>query len=205
MFEKFTSQDAGNFRQRYLNTYGFFRHEDRKKLLVKLNRIDNTVGFVDKDGIGYTLNPDSPSNIGFEFLPPKAGWHNADDGAWLVRRIPARQWSRGIGTANTQINTPSGQRCNVDFPILAQLYEKRVPVPEALNRFNLAKPRDTGYVAISEQFALCVNKSVFCFDSTIGTFEMKYGIYRITLEDAELWRQEITDVFQRNQIEMEIV
>lgn len=205
MFEKFTSLDAGNFRQRYLNTYGFFRHEDRKKLLVKLNRIDQTVGFVDKDGIGYTLNPDSPSNIGFEFLPPKAGWHNANDGAWLVRRIPARQWSRGIGAANTQINTPSGQRCNVDFPILAQLYENNIPVPEALKRFKQPVPYTTGYVAVSEQFALSANSKVFCYDNAIGTFTEKDGKYRMDLDDPDLWRQELTDVFRRNNLEMEIV
>lgn len=207
MFEKFTSVDAANFRQRYLNTFGFFRQEDRPKLLVKLNRIDTTVGFVDKDGIGYGLNADSDKDIGFEFLPPKAGWHNAADGAWLVKRVAARQWSRGISRANTQIATPSGQSSTVDFAILAQLYENTTPIEAALKRFNLLRPRDTGYLAVSEQFAVCLNGTLLCFDNVIGSYTREDNTkpFRITLEDPNFWRQEITDAFRRANIPMEIV
>lgn len=207
MFEKFLSQDAANFRQRYINTYGFFRNEDKNKLLVKINRIDNTVGFIDKDGLGYTLNPDTPNDIGFEFLPPKSGWHNTTSGAWLVRRTATRQWSRGISSNNTRITTPRGHSANVDFPILSQIYEHSVTMPQALKRFNAHSDRDTGFLAISEQFSVDSKTGMFyCYDTPIGKCLAENDVFKITLDDPDLWHTECVDAFKRAQgLSMEFV
>jgi hypothetical protein len=210
MFEKFTSQDAANFRQRYINTFGFFRQDGMKKLLVKINRIDNTVGFVDKDGIGYTLNADSANDVGFEFLPPDAGWSNTDKGAWLVRRVPARQWSRGICPANTRIYTPGGLNTAVDFDILSKIYEKSTPIPAALKRFNGPQKRDdTGFLALSPQLALGgrgtgKTSMLYLYDQMIGSATEDNEVFRVSLDDKEMWGTEVSDAFNRANIKMEM-
>lgn len=205
MFEKFTSGDAQNFRQRYINTFGFFRQQREKRLLVKINRIDTQVGFVDKDGISYSLNPDSENDVGFEFLPPKAGWHNTTDGGWLIRRRASRQWQRGICENNTSITTPRGMQAAVGFDMLSQIYENRQTLSESLKRFNQEKKYDTGFLAISEQFALCKpTKQVFCYETAIGKFEAQDQLFKIVLEDLDMWKTEIGDAARRIDLEVEI-
>lgn len=208
MFEKFTSVDANDFRARYQGTYGFFRRGDFRQL-AKLTTIDGVVKFIDKDGIDYTLNPDSPNDVGFEFLPPKAGWHNTSTGAWLVTRIAARQWLRGICSRNTSIGTPFGHKAVVDFPILAQIYDKVTKSEAALKDFNedTTTKGKTHCFALSEQFAITNfngNKQLFCLDSVIGTCEKKVDHFAVALDDTNLWRQEIKDVFNRNKFKVEI-
>lgn len=205
MFEKFLSIDAPNFRQRYLNTFGFFRHEDRKKILVRISAIDNVVRFVDKDGVDYILNPDSESDVGFEFLPPKAGWHNTDTGGWLIRRTAARQWQRGICPGNTRIETPLGHGCQVDFHSLAQIYEKTTTIPAALKRFKAERKYDSTFMAISEQFAISSStKQVFTYSAPVGGWKEDGDKFIVTLEDKDMWVTEITDAFKNAGLEMEL-
>jgi hypothetical protein len=82
MFEKFLSQNLESFKQRYEGTFGFYRNEEGKRLLVRLDSITarNCV-FKDANGVDYRIRPDSEENIGFEFLPPKSQWYNTVDGA----------------------------------------------------------------------------------------------------------------------------
>lgn len=205
MFEKFTTVDANDFRQRYLGTYGFFRRGENKPLLTKINAIDRAVTFVDRDGISYSLNPDTDSDIGFEFIPPKAAWHNTNEGAYLVKRIPARQWLRGVHTKNTQIMTPHGSRAAVDFPILEQIYGKTVARPAALKQFQEGKGR-TCFLAISEQFAVDFAKNgVWCMDIKIGNYKWDNLVFKVELDDQELWQTELRDAFNRAGLKMEIV
>lgn len=205
MFEKFLSIDAPNFRQRYLNTYGFFRHEDRKKILVRISSIDNVVRFVDKDSVDYVLNPDSANDVGFEFLPPKAGWHNTDSGGWLIRRTASRQWQRGICSANTRIETPMGHGCQVDFHSLSQIYEKTTTIQQALKRFNADRKYDSKHMAISPQFAVnSVTNQVFCFSQAVGSYTLDGEKFKVSLEDKDLWITEITDAFAQANLEMEL-
>jgi hypothetical protein len=205
MFEKFTRRDAGDFRQRYLGTFGFFRRGDSKPLLTKINSIDNVVTFSDKDGISYTLNPDTPNDIGFEFIPPKAAWHNTTDGAYLVKRIPARQWLRGVSPKNTSIATPHGKKAVVDFPILEQIYGKTYPMTKAQEAFYKQASR-TGFLAISDQIAVDYSlKQVWCLDMTIGSWEGDpASLFKIKLNDPELWNTEVRDAFNRAEMKMEI-
>lgn len=205
MFEKFTSADSNDFRQRYLGTYGFFRREGRQKLLVKIAAIDRVVSFVDKDGITYTLNPDTPNDIGFEFIPPKAAWHNTPQGAFLVRRVPARQWLRGISPKNTNIGTPWGHGARVDFTMLGQLYEDRIAKEKAFADFKAGSGTKT--FALSDQFAISTHQGgkLLCLDSVIGEYKETNKVAEIQLYDQELWMTEIRDAFRRSNMEMRFI
>lgn len=103
MFEKFTSEGGGTFRQRYLNTYGFFNNRESKKppLLVKLVEFTgnnhSTVCFEDIHGARYHLHADSTSDIGFDFAPPEKRWYpHYIYGAVLGARKPVKQYSKGL-------------------------------------------------------------------------------------------------------------
>lgn len=205
MFEKFTSVDSGDFRQRYLGTFGFFRRGNDRPLLTKINAIDARVTFIDKDGTAYTLNPDSPNDIGFEFIPPKAAWHNTSYGAYLVKRVPARQWLRGICAKNTRITTPAGHQAAVDFPMLEQIYGKTFPKADALDLYRKMPKGKTGYFAISDLIAVDGNiRKVWCLDMSIGSFEDSDGLFKITLDD-DMWTTEVRDAFRRAELKVEIV
>lgn len=199
MFEKFLSEGNRDFSQRYLNTYGFFRRSG-KKLLTRLISIDNVVRFVDKDEVVYTLNPDSTDDVGFEFLPPKAGWHNTPQGGLLVKRIANRQWKRGICSANTRIGTPLGHRAEVGFVTLSQIYEKDTPVVTALKQ---DPGKTTGFVALSEQFAMNKDK-LFCLEAPIGSVKRGDTNFNVKLDNPDFWRTEVKDAFTRSNLEVVI-
>ena len=79
MFEKFLSANVESFRQRYEGTYGFYRDEKKKRLLVRLDSISpEECVFVNADGIDFRLRVDTSRDIGFEFLPPKSAWRNRE-------------------------------------------------------------------------------------------------------------------------------
>ena len=131
MFEKFTSIESPNFRQRYQGTFGFFR-KGEKKILVQLNSITTgdsraLVDFSDRNGIKYKLYSDSDdASVGFEFIPPKCQYHDTTEGTFLVKRIAAKQYLRGICDRNTSIRTVNGNARTVGFDILHAIYDNGV-------------------------------------------------------------------------------
>jgi hypothetical protein len=204
VFEKFLSNNSGDFRQRYEGTFGFYRGEDGKKLLVRLEAINERVClFIDKNGLEYRLNVDSEKDIGFDFIPPKSGYYNTlmDDGTLqpvLVSRVPARQFQRGVSSKNTKITRLiAGQAAAIpfNFPILEKIYLTALSTEEAFGRWN-NNPK-AGAVAISKQLALdaTVGK-VLLYENWIGTFKKKDTHFTCKLDEPALWRTEITDAFR---------
>lgn len=199
MFEKFTSQGANDFRQRYQGTFGFFRNDHEKKapFLCKLSFVENAVKFIDKRGIEYTLNPDVEEQIGFHFLPPKAGYFNTDTGAMLVTRQAARQFQRGISDRNTQmynLSMEAGFRGTpVDFTNLEKVFYSKMTVDEAVARFHVGKAKS---VALSTQFAT-EGKNIYVMASHIGTvIRAEPEKWVISLNDKDLFRTEINDALK---------
>jgi hypothetical protein len=194
MFEKFTSDDRGNFRQRYLDTFGFFRNEDKEPLLVKLISIEGVVTFADKRGIEYTLYPDSDKEIGFQFLPPKSGMFNTGDGAVYVQRSAARQFQRGISGRNTTFYLLDGERfitVPVSFGWLEKIFYEKITVAAAMESFLVnAIPS----VAISKQFSINGDGQLFVFSKPCGKMldSTKERII-FKLDDPSLFRTEIKD------------
>jgi hypothetical protein len=194
MFEKFTSEDRGNFRQRYLDTFGFFRNEDKEPLLVKLVSIDGVVTFVDKRGIEYTLYPDSDKEIGFQFLPPKSGMFNTDEGAVYVQRSAARQFQRGISGRNTTFYLLDGERfvpVTVNFTWLEKIFYEKITAASAMKAF-LA--RNIPSVAVSKQFSINADGQLYVFSKACG--KMLDGTKErvlFKLDDPSLFKTEIKD------------
>lgn len=213
MFEKFTSEDAHDFRQRYQGTYGWFKRKD-KKLLVKLTTVDSdgfgekVVHFADKDGVPYTLRADSADeSVGFEFIPPKTLYHNTSDGvAYLLTRVPARQYLRGICDRNTRIRSVGGNIVPIDFFSLLLLYDGKVTPLEAMETAFENSKKDVKKehsFALSGQFAVNLTRgAVYCLGAGIGyanvaTLPSGELQLSILLEDVSLWGQEVRDAINR--------
>lgn len=211
MFEKFTRQDAGDFRQRYQGTYGYFRR-GTKKTLVRLDKVDidnNVVIFVDIDGLTYDIQADaSDDSIGFDFLPPKMAYHNTPAGTYLLRRVPQRQFSRGLSERNITIKTLNGQAVEVNFHSLRDVFERPLQILQAFHRALALKTgvRERSF-AISPQFGISLDhNALFCFNDHIGnvTVSSEVGIatpsVAVKLQDFTLWGTEIKDALARAEI-----
>lgn len=200
MFEKFMSTNARDFSQRYQGTYGFYSRDGRKTLvqLVQVDMDRGVVTFYDHNKAEYRLNKDSTENVGFEFIPPKCEWHNTSKGAMLVRRVPARQYSRGICDNNTSISDASLRPQSVDFANLLAIFESKVSAKKAAE--------EGRSFAVGPQF--CVNPAmgaVMLFNQQIGELLPKEsGMFTIRLFDSELFGVEIVDAFRRSDIPVRI-
>ena len=204
MFEKFTSMDSGDFRQRYQGTYGFFTYKGKRTLTrldnIQANGRSSYVEFSDRDGLKYLLHPDSEDEgTGFEFLPPKSSYYNTTEGIpLLVSRVPARQFQRGICDKNTSISDLRNNNRPVDFASLVLLFEKTISAREALARA-IASDNGSAGVALSGAFAVGFKTNVIkCFNQVIGTCKYENNVFNVELDSPELWTQEVTDAFRRN-------
>lgn len=192
MFEKFLSANVDSFRQRYEGTYGFYRDEKKKRLLVRLDAISpEECLFVNADGIDFRLRVDTARDIGFEFLPPKSAWYNTEAGAVWTQRLAQRQFSRGVTAKNLEISLLTPDRglstMRVDFKNLSGIYEKAIPPQIAIA--DLGKKS----VAISSAFALDQAGVVYLFKETIGTYKRQDKRLTFKLNEPKNWRTEITD------------
>jgi hypothetical protein len=195
MFEKFLSANAQDFRTRYQGTYGFYR-TPAKNMLCKLTFVEGNVTFVDKKQMEYTLYPDSQSDIGFEFIPPRSSYYNTPKGAFYVERVASRQFQRGVSEKNTRIYSVGLKGFaseGVNFDTLGALYENDVSLKEALESFFAER---TPSVAISKTFA--ISKKYLWVLSTLHGEVLECTPKKIVLrlKDADLFRTEITDALR---------
>lgn len=203
MFEKFTSLGSADFKQRYIGTYGFFK-EGEKKTLVQIMSINRDgVHFIDRNKSTYYLKPDSDSDVGFEFIPPKSSYYNIAGGdPVLITRLPARQYSRGVCDKNTRIKGLNLGAQEVGFPSLAAIFESKETVQSALSA---GCKQGLGF-AVSPQFAVSFkSKSLLCFDHSIGSVEYDRDLFKINLDQPDVWGTEIRDAFARNNLKVELV
>jgi hypothetical protein len=190
MFEKFLSENIENFRQRYEGTFGFYK-VGNKRLLVKLQEISNQqCHFKDALGMDYTIQPDHPDEVGFEFLPPKSQWYNTKEGAVYTQRIASRQFQRGVTGKTLEIVLLREHMLYpmaVNFKNLQSIYESPLTPKEALP--GLDKKQS---LALSGQFALDAG-TVFLLKEPIGGYECKRENFKFHLNERDLWKTEISD------------
>lgn len=144
MFEKFLSNNVGDFRQRYEGTYGFYYdRETNIRKLALLSRVDvdcppYCVHFTFENNVKFHIHADTKRDIGFEFLPPRSAFYNTEKGTFYVERIAARQFYRGIKSTNTAIYTYDGgswRSIKLGFEPLIAIYERNIPLYEAIQRY----------------------------------------------------------------------
>jgi hypothetical protein len=192
LFEKFLSANVDSFRQRYEGTYGFYRDEKKKRLLVRLDSISaEECTFVNADGIDFRLRVDTARDIGFEFLPPKSAWYNTEAGAVWTQRLAQRQFSRGVTSKNLEISLLTPDRglsaMRVDFKTLSSIYERAITPALAIEALGKKS------VAISSAFALDQSGVVYLFKEVIGSYKQQDKRLVFKLNEPKNWRTEISD------------
>lgn len=164
-----------DFSQRYSKTYCYFGDQ-----LVFINRINvDSVEFSSLAGSKFVAMRDS--GVGWKFTQISRGWYNGKDGAYLLSRMPYRQWKRGISTENTLMQRLYGdslEAAQMDFVSLADCL-KDIKAKEG---------------ALSREFAVSPTK-VFLYDQLIGVRQDTQLIL-----DNDLFVQELSDVIRRNNL-----
>lgn len=192
MKDTLTSLNHVDFRQRYRGTYGLFAVGDKPKILVRLVEVDRErVTFEDARGGSYHVNADS--GIPFEFFAVERQLFNTPDGILYCRRRPARQWSRGVSSANTLIsNLNYGREVSVNFRSIEGLFNSQQNYSSYIDLLLKGK---TNWAAFNKRFA-ALDGNVMMFDQKIGTIEGN----TVTIEP--LYAQEFSDLVKRNNLDI---
>ena len=182
-----TSSNWGDIQKYYENSFVKLREfGDRIFYIDKVNR--DEVHFHDMneeagviylhDAVPYTLDM---------VLPNKAVYQMGDE-AYLLARIPARQYHRGITTGNCKISrlrSTGFTSANLSFATLQGYANKPIyrPLEDVIGR-------STGSEAISSRFAYnSANKSIYCDTKVVAVVDkVKKEIKAHSLLLAELKR-----------------
>ena len=176
--EEFTSVASRDFRQRYQNTYGYFTTDAGKRLLVYLSTVkDHESEFCDADGITYRALADK--GVFFEFIPLERRLFVHKDTLKLACRRPARQWSRGICSANSTITGVAyGSQHEVDFDVVTA-YDSNKHGWKDAKAFTL-----NNMIGVD-------NNTIFLYNTAIGTLQDE--VARLT---TSMFVQEAIDTFK---------
>lgn len=182
MLEEFTGFGSRDFRSRYTNSYGYYTVPGSgKKVLVFMEVVDDReASFKDQKGNKYSANADT--GVVFDFIPVRKKLFISEDELYLIERKPARQWARGINSANTRLSLVNrGAAIGLSFKRIVASLEP-------------AQYQHVGAIRLlSDQFAIC-NGVVFIYDKAIGKWNQ--DTKTIALE-SRLFIQELQDLVSR--------
>jgi len=193
MYDTYTQENQRDFAARYCDTFGWLIDEKRNnKRLVYLAETDGDHLYFYSQLGGVKQHTIAGAGVMFEFIPVDHGWFKADNGAiYLLTRVPARQWKRGISRSNTSITGITGNNVPVNFEVMSSIFNEKNPQTYT---YSSARP-----IALSKHFAIDAKKNVFFYDSLIGTEDN--GI--ITLKNNHVL-QELQDLVRRKKLPLEI-
>lgn len=193
-------ENLQDFRQRYLNTFGWLHLQENKKILVKVTDVQDDKVML-KDINNRELYAYADKGVMFEFLPCQRGWYPTEDNLYYLTRIPARMWQRGIARANTtmfECIEGRGLR-NVGFTekILIEIFKTSATFESEIQLFN--KSYCDG-AAFSREFAVFENLLYF-FNEPVGRFN------KITKEFVvnSFVLQEFSDLIRRSNINAGVI
>jgi hypothetical protein len=198
LIEEFRSYNSRDFRQRYLSSFGFFTTESGKRVLVRMESVeDQRVSFKDKDGVNYVAHADV--GVVFEFIPVSKRLYMKGKDLVFIRRRPARQWSRGINQANTQVTVLGRGEVGVDFAYVdASLSPPLINIKAEVERL---ERKETYALALSDMFGV-VGQDLYVYGENIGVWSADR---REIVLDEPVFRQEILDLLARNEINYKVL
>lgn len=195
MKEEFLSGNYRDFRQRYRHCYGFFTPENsNKNLLVYLTEVDETQAtFIDCKKTEYIALPDK-GNL-FEFIPIQKKLFYTKDDVMLAQRVPARQWSRGVSSANTQlVYLRNGRPVSLSFAMIEAAFLKEAPK----SRLKAFLDQKVDGMILNDAIAI-VGKGVYVYNVPIGDYDPNK--YQITVYNS-IFRQELIDAITDTPIKL---
>jgi hypothetical protein len=99
MLATLDSNNVEDFKQRYQGCFGWLSYEGNETLVVLTNVSRDRVTFNTAKGKDFFAFVNS--GVQFKFAPIMRGWYTTSVGPVLLQRVAARQYQRGISSANT--------------------------------------------------------------------------------------------------------
>jgi len=164
-----TNEEAlADFRRRWEHSYVWLKMQQKScetlVLVRQVERDERKVGVLHLESADYgaiTINLGSPDHS-LSFRYPQSGVFQHGAFAAMFRRIPARQWKRGICTDNSYLDTTvrrvTGTRVALGLDSLKSAFEhKTYTKDEALEILNQRKARS---VALRDNFSISLSPTV---------------------------------------------
>lgn len=193
MRDTFTRENSRDFQARYAGSYGYYITDKGKSLPVFLSHVDdNTLYFQDLNGVEFNTVVNSGSMFEFMQLTRRL-YAGLDGNIYMIQRRPARQWVRGVCSANTLGYMLTTKRGAVQVPINHALMRNILISDEPAKLAN-------GNIKLSDQFAIC-GTNLFLYDMVIGVYlpeEKKVSL----LSNWSLFSTEVQDATRPHNIEV---
>lgn len=160
---KFCPSTASDIQKYYRQTFVKFTELGDKLLYVQKVEMNEVLCVDSKDdAFVVELREDEPYEMNYTL--PHRGLFLCEGGLYQLRRIPARQWRRGICSDNTLItNMLSGKNVPISFDILEAFTNK--PVYQQLSAWK------EDNMLLSQRFAVLNTGAIFCDRLSIGNME----------------------------------
>lgn len=191
MKDSCTSDNHGDFRQRYRKTIGKYIRPEKDPMWVYIEEVSQDgVKFTGLDG--ETCFAVSDSGVTFEFTQVPLGWYNSSEGPMLFSRKPARQWQRGICTTNTNLQNSNLKSVTLSLNRVSDVFtfnkEWNGKWPWALSRF----------------FAINEKRDVLFLNTIVGELDEGESERTIIVTKGCTVVQELKDVLRRNNLNIEV-
>lgn len=192
MKDSLTHENWRDFGPRYVDTYAFYQTSPEKKptLVYITNSDEHSVSFQMTKG-GFEYNAKRDSGTFFEFIQVDKQWVLGRSGKpYLMQRVPARQWRRGISRNNTSIlsyNPKMGLDMEgVNFSTLGDIY------------CNEAKKEVCEFAdVLSKHFLAVYDGPLLFYREPVGKVITKDTRRIIQLPSDSMVTQEVVDVLRR--------
>ena len=192
MLETFDSAHSRDFRQRYSGSFGYYTvPETRKRILVQMEQVDEvTAGFRDARGAMYSAKADT--GVEFEFILLSKRLFIMDKCLYLVRRKPARQWSRGCHNGNTTVmRVHTGRDTKLTFASVAAGFDS-TPI-DGYASVTALERKEAEAALLSPMFGV-EGSVLYLYDHAIGSFMADRK--EIVVEER-MFKQEVEDLVAR--------
>jgi hypothetical protein len=189
MLETFTEAGSRDFRQRYSGSFGYYTvPESRKRILVQMETINETIaGFRDARNALYEARSDT--GVEFEFIPVTKTLIIQNGVLAYIRRRPARQWARGVNTANTQLTAVlTGVEMRLTFDAIIAAFASDPP-DYSLNVTALER-KEVNAILLSPRFGV-EGSVLYLYDMVIGSF---MADRREIIVEELMFKQEVEDL-----------
>ncbi len=122
---KFAPSTYADIRKYFDSTYAKFAELGEK--LVFINRIrEDSITATDSEGNVYELVLEEYAPYEMTYTLPHRALFSHEGRAYMLQRIPARQYQRGINTSNTQIiSVPDGKKMPLTWELLDSFTNKQ--------------------------------------------------------------------------------
>jgi hypothetical protein len=177
----FTSSNWRDIQKYYEGTYVKFSEFGDKLFMIHQVRPDGISG-VDEDNTAFEMYLSDAAPYTVNFILPHKATFQWKDSVYLLQRIPARQYRRGLCSDNTMItNVATGTAVDVGFPAL-KAFVGKPSYSSFSNAFNTKAK--TKAIALSPRMSylrsgkiLIDNRTIAMFDYTTKRISMMHKIF----------------------------